>query len=254
VEFETENGFVPYRFTLQNGLIPLRDGSLRHDGKEPYEYTTVPLRGLKGLSTLSHSIDVLQKYTEVGHRCALHVHIGSYPVDKEFIVALYRVILKIQDELYSMFPENYKYTSQNRFKQKDYCSPLKNIRLSKTISVEENFNKIHSYLCDGAESFVGFGASNHPADRGNNRKWEIQKRYFVSNLIPAIWGSSGTVEWRVHPPTLNKGKIFNWIYICNAIMNYTHSNRNEIANFEPIKGLNLNTILDFINFSRKDYL
>jgi VIT1/CCC1 family predicted Fe2+/Mn2+ transporter len=47
------------------------------------------------------------------------------------------------------------------------------------------------------------------------------------------------------PPTLNKGKVFNWVYICNAIMNYAYSNRNEIANFDSLKGLDLNTVLDF---------
>ena len=198
VEFETDNGIVASRHLYKLGLIPLRDGSLRHDGIEPYEYSTIPLSGQIGAKTLLETVEILQKYTTISDRCALHVHIGNYAPSKEFTVALHRLGSKLQNELYSLFPSNYKYTSENGFKSKDYCAPLPRLRLLKNASVDQNFNTIFNHYSYEMEEFGGFGVRNHPRDRGGNRKWEIEKRYRIINTIPLIWGPSGTVEYRVN--------------------------------------------------------
>lgn len=63
------------------------------------------------------------------------------------------------------------------------------------------------------------------------------------NVIPMIWGRSGTVEFRVHPPTQNVHKMLNWLYICNAIMAYCYEHRMEISAFSDLRSVNLEAIL-----------
>lgn len=243
-EIETENGSIAERHLIKHGLIPLKDGSLKHDNIEPYEYTTIPLTGEKGLYTMIDVMALIRKYTTIGNRCALHVHIGGYKPSKDFVVALHRVILKVQNEIFSMFPENYKFTSENGFKQKDYCAPVNDLRLLKKNSVEENFKVIYDHYSGGYGKFEGFGIHNHPKDEGNRAKWQISERYRIVNMLPLIWGGSGTVEFRVHPPTQSTMKILNWIYICNAILAYTHKYADTIANFDSLTSLDLKAIIN----------
>lgn len=241
-EIETENGYVPERLCFRNGLIPLRDGSLRHDGIEPFEFTTIPLSGAKGLYTMIDIADLITRYTTIGKKCSLHLHIGGYKPTKEFVVAMHRVMLRIQDELFDMFPSNYRFTSENNFKTKDYCAPIKNIRILKNNNVDQNFNAIYNFYSGGNGSFEGFGVSNHPLDRDNRAKWNIESRYYLQNCIPFIWGGSGTYEWRLHSPSQNIHKMLNWLYICNAIMAYVKKHETDIANWEDLRSVNLDSI------------
>lgn len=226
IEFETSNGFIPEAKTLSLGLIPLKDGSLRHDGISPYEYTTIPLTSkTNGLEAVSDICDTLDKYTEISHQCSLHVHIGGIPVDKEYVVAARRLGCNIQDELYHMLPSNYRYTSDNGFKEKDYCIPLKKLGGG---TVNDSFNKLLSNLGCPLNKFGGIGEYNHPSDPDGHRKWNITNRYVGINFIPTIWGGSGTVEFRMHNPTINKNKVINWIFICSAILRFASRNKEDI--------------------------
>ena len=237
-EFETENGFIPERFLFRNGLIPVKDGSLRHDHLEPYEYTTIPLSGEKGVSTLVDIAELLNKYTTTGHRCSLHLHIGGFKRTESLIVGMHKLMIRIQDELFDMFPPNYKFTSKNGFKQKDYCAPVKGIRFSKEDSIRDKFMKIVAHFAGGNTNFRGFGVDNHPRDRANSRKWDIVERYFICNFVPVLWGPTGTFEFRVHPPTQNISKIINWLFICNAIVKFADKYQKELAddsmNMRPV--------------------
>jgi len=241
-EIETSNGFVPERLCYRNGIIPLKDGSLRHDGIEPFEFTTIPLTGEKGVYTLIDTVEIINKYTEIGKQCAFHLHVGGYEPSKEFVVALHRVMIRIQDELYSLFPSNYKFTSENGFKSKDYCAPIKNIRLLKNNTIDQNFDLLYNYYSGGNGTFRGFGACNHPMDRDNRSKWNIEYRYLLTNCIPMIWGGSGTVEFRLHVPTTNIHKMVNWLYICNGIMAYVQKHKVEISAWDDMRTVNLDNI------------
>jgi hypothetical protein len=245
-EFETSNGFIPERKLYSHGLIPLRDGSLRHDGIEPFEFTTIPLKGNDGVNNIVNIAELLNKYTEINKQCALHVHIGGYKQSAEFVVGFHRLMLRIQDELYSMFPKNYRFTSENGFKQKDYCAPIKNIKILKNGSVVDNFLKIHNFYCNGMESFKGFGATAHPMDRDQRHKWQIDLRYYLVNIVPFIWGGSGTIEWRLHSPTLNVDKIINWLFITNGILAFTEKNKKFLAEFNDLRDINLASILSSV--------
>lgn len=266
IEFETSNGFIPERKLYKNGLIPLRDGSLEHDGFRPFEFTTVPLSGDRGINTVKDISELLKKYTEISSNCSLHIHIGGYKPSYEYVVGLYRLMHKIQDEIFTLFPSNYKYTSENGFKAKDYCPPLKAIRLLKGSTPEENFTRIYDYYCEGYEPFKGFGVTNHPSDRGNQRKWGVRSRYYLLNIVPFIWGNSGTLEWRCHLPTQNIDKIINWLFISNGVLKYVEKYANALADFMPLTNVDLNHIMmdvysahlasKLINYTdwRKDYM
>lgn len=265
-EIETADGFIIEQKCFKNGLIPLRDGSLRHDGIEPFEFTTIPLSGEKGVHTMVDIADLIQKYTTIGKQCSLHLHIGGYTPSKAFVVAMHRVMLRIQDELYSMFPSNYQFTSENGFKQKDYCAPIKNIRLLKGNTVDQNFEALYNFYSGGNGHFEGFGIRNHPLDRENRQKWNISQRYFITNCIPMIWGGSGTYEFRLHTITQNPHKMLNWLFICNAVMAYVEKHKDEIANFSDLRTVNLDSIFSDVYSSelatilsgyvqwRKDYM
>jgi hypothetical protein len=270
VELESYDGKIPERHLKRLGLIALRDGSLRHGGVKPYEYTTIPLAGDKGINTLIDSIEVYKKYTEISDNCALHIHLGNFPRTKEYTVAIYRLMLLIQDELYSIFPMVYQDTSMFRFKQKSYCAPLKDLGFKITSDYEFNFDKIYNYYVDGSdERFQGFGKVNHPYDREAHRKWNIRLRYKNCNIIPLIWGKAGTIEYRLHPPTQNVHKIINWLFIINAINKFAELNSKDLANFEfefkegsitlsgtmrAVYSKELsNTLINYINF-RKEYM
>ena len=228
VEFETSNGFIPERKAMKLGLIPLIDGSLRHDGVCPFEYTTIPLSAKSnGLEAILDSCKTLQKYNEISHKCALHVHIGNIPLSKDYIVAMYNIIIGIQDEIYKMFPYNYRYTSDNNFKSKDYCSPIKDIL--KFDGVNSDFNNILSLLgCDPSD-YRGFGEGNHPDDQDGTRKWNIPYRYKGVNLIPTLWGSAKTTEFRMHNPTIDENKVINWLFICNGIFKFALKNKKSLS-------------------------
>lgn len=230
IEFEVWNGTIPEVQLSKLGLIPLLDGSLRHDGVVSYEYATIPLRGGNGLYKIKKACDALTKYTEISKMCSLHVHIGGYEISKEMLVSLYTTVKMVEKDLYSMFPRYYKNTAN--FKQKNYCGPLPNVA-TKDRTLDQVFNNIYKWMSCGRD-FIEFSHAEHPDDPTGNHKWNVPSRYSIVNFIPFLWGSTRTVEFRVHPPTVNAIKTINWVFICNAIMKFANLNKNNWQNIEKI--------------------
>lgn len=52
------------------------------------------------------------------------------------------------------------------------------------------------------------------------------------NFIPYLFGGNNTVEYRIHPPSVNYDKILAWLFICNAILQYSHEVKEELRSFE----------------------
>lgn len=250
VEYETENGRISQDLMMQSGLIPVRDGSLRNDdGTRPYEYATVILDGKTGLQAISKQCDLLNHYCTQSYRNSLHIHIGGIPITKEYVVATYKIVKQLQDEVYEMFPEAMRNT--RLFKNQDYCSPLKGFRFQKD-DVEFNFNKIYKHLAMDDEAVFSKFKDPHPRDPGNNSKWNVKSRYSICNLVTTIFGSNGTVEWRIHTSTFNKDKIVNWLYIISAISWYAYLNKDK----DSFNKLTLEEVIESIYPSSiiRDYL
>ena len=86
VEFETSSGYMPQEVCFKNGLIPLRDGSIG-----ACEYSSIILSGASGLDLLRREADSLQKYTVFDKECALHMHLGGFPLSSKAIFTLYTI-------------------------------------------------------------------------------------------------------------------------------------------------------------------
>jgi len=257
IEFETYNGQIPIRYCFKNGLIPLKDGSLRHDNVNPYEYTTIPLSKEKGLHAIKDSCNLLNKYCINSVNGSLHIHIGSIKRTEEYGVALYRLLFNLQDEIYNLFPLYFKNTSKFKNSGKDYCKPLPKIKFSGNI--EKDSRKLFQYYINGRieneneneipiqeevnqlENPVArlrrqkrkeknfYMGMPHPNDAGFDHKWYTEMRYHFCNLLPLFYNKRNTVEFRIHTSTFNSDKVINWLFIINAICKFAKENESGIA-------------------------
>lgn len=251
IEFETSNGFIKPETCLKHGLIPLKDGSLRKEnGFLPFEYTTIPLSGIKGLSNIIDICDILQERCTFDNWSSLHIHLSGLEKTAANIVSLYKLLYMIQDEMFSMFAP-YKTNPVGVTKDdKNYCQKLE-INIPKfKISDKNDFKEmLNSYF---SEIFHFVSCGYYPDDRinlslfrhpANTDKWNINSRYYWCNLVPFLFNkdSSRTVEFRLHTPTFNSTKVVNWLMICKAILEYV---KLEGINILVLESITLNEILN----------
>jgi hypothetical protein len=233
LEFETVAGFIPDRLLNKIGLIPLRDGSI-----SGLEYVTVPMSSEKGLQTAINATRVLSARTRYDITCALHQHIGGVPRTMEFILAFFKATCALQDEIYMMFPLYKKYNF--KLKNKNYAQPYPIYDLISQMdavitkdNIKENFNILYTYLSGGVETFNDVGCdlknvTRHPLDPEGRQKWNIRTRYYIHNLIPLIYGNKTTIEFRIHTPTFDEGKIAAFIFINTLLIDFVVKNTDRI--------------------------
>lgn len=210
LEFETSQGYIPQEICFRDGLIPLRDGSI-----SGIEYSTVVLEGNKGVNLLKQQLETLKKYTAFNKECALHIHMGGYPVDPISIYALYSVWYAVERDLEGRgyVPGYTFYTSKYKANNKDYC---------KQLPTEYCFEDLFAYLT--GKRYLGSLVQPHPADVEKRAKWNIKSRYYGLNLINMVcYKGPKTVEFRFLRPTFNFKKIALWLYILNGVLNYAKS-------------------------------
>ena len=234
-EFETSKGYIPPYKLNQLGLVPLRDGSIGGA-----EYTTIPLEGAKGLQTIKDSCQELTKKCEIDINCSLHVHIGNIPTDRSFMVALYMLFYKIQDDLFSMFP--YYKTDPKGIKQKNYCQKLKKLSMHPIKDKSKEgykdyintcYNKLFMLLSEGYAADKQFNKKNalHPITLKYERK---HSRYFGLNMQNMIFSPRRTAEFRIASATTNVTKTTNWLFINAAIIQYAEANVKKIITCDKI--------------------
>lgn len=233
-EFETNKGKIPNYRILESGLMPLRDGSI-----QGIEFATIPLNGKKGVNTLENACKLLQEYTTFTEQESLHLHVGNTPSSKKFVGYLYTIACILENEIYAMFPKYYAQTSKFKAKAKDYNMPLRKELVE--LTPEETFNSVAFYLSEG-KKYQGFGAE-HPSDPDGSHKWGINSRYHWVNLIPLMFGSNKTVEFRCHIPTNDPIKVINWLYICSAIIKYADRASRNNVDLVTLKNLTITDVL-----------
>ncbi len=249
LEFETRNGYVATPILNKLGLIPVKDGSLRLDnGKIPYEFVTIPFKGAKGIATLDGVCNVLQERTSFDSKCSMHLHVGNVPKDELFILAMYKLIYMVQNELLTMFPL-YK-THPNG---KNYAKKLSNSYVPKTIPnfrnltkdelqeyISASFNRVYFFASDGKYPGREYNRTKlrHPV---TGSKWNISSRYSIINFVPLLFKSFGTLEFRVHTPTTNRTKVFNWLLFCTGLIKFATHHPDKIISQKTIK---LDTIMN----------
>jgi hypothetical protein len=244
MEVETSRGHLPDHIQNRTGVVICRDGSI-----DNAEFVTVPMEGARGLLNLKYLSSELCKRTTTDIKCSLHFHLGNLPEDRLFIVALYALAIRIQDELYTMFP--YYKTNCKGVKKQDYCQKLRklgtgllNPKMKKeeyTQYVDEAYYRIATWLNDDVPPDNNFNRVTNTHQQ--SQKWNRKRRYFWLNLMNMFFSPRRTVEFRLHHCTLNGQKMVNWLFICNAICQYAAQNADAIlSSAEPI---NLNSILDY---------
>lgn len=240
VEFETSSGFLPQEECFRTGLIPLRDGSIG-----ACEYSTIVLKGGAGLDLLRKQAETLRRYTVFDKECALHMHLGGFPLSSKAIFILYAICFYFERDMYlGMLPRLSFRTAEYKSNGKDYCLKLP---------------EFHSFL-DLYKFFVGrdYGGSlsqPHPDDPTRERKWQIHNRYYGLNLINMLcYKSPKTVEFRFLRPTFNWKKLFFWVYFFDMIVSLAETLQPKLVNKEftyifdfvmkYMSSNNINTIID----------
>lgn len=227
IEYECSKFSAPLYEFGKYGLVPLRDGSLPSGGME---ICTVPLSGERGLQTIQDGLGVLSPNCEVNMRCSLHISWGNLPRSKEFAVALYMLYYRLQDEILDMMPHYLRNPVEVGRKNKNYADRLLSLNLMNggysQESIEEAYNKVHNI-------FLGMDATDDNVEapwRGES--WNSATRYSQLNMVKYLMNksSTGIIEFRVHPPTFNKTKVFAWLFLTNAIIRYAEANTLKILN------------------------
>lgn len=256
IELECSHGCIPDHLQNRMNIVTCRDGSLNDENGRPGpEFVTNPLSGAKGLQNIVNISNELKKRTLINTQCSLHIHLGSLPTSRLFLVSTYVLAFKLQDEVYKMFPY-YKTDFQKAGKEKDYCAKLKKMNMGvlnpSSTKVEydkyinDNYIKIFYWLSQN-QNGSGYNPSqdcnrkqqNHPVAQ----KWQRKNRYYWLNLMNTMFSSRNTIEFRLHTPTVNSQKIINWLFISNAIVRYAILNSREILT--STKKITLASVLDY---------
>lgn len=161
MECETSMGNTPDRIQHKLGLVACRDGSITSA-----EWVTVPMEGARGLYNIKQVGIELSKRCNIDIGCSLHYHFGNVPTSRLYMVAIYTLAYKIQDEVFKMFP--YYKTDPRGVKRKNYCQKLKkmgihNLKDTSKEGFEEYINNVYDKL------FL-FLSDGHPPGADNNRK------------------------------------------------------------------------------------
>lgn len=232
VEFETSCGYIPCDRTFIDGLIPLRDGSI-----SGIEYSTIVLEGNDGLNSLKQCMDDLAKYTMFNKECALHIHLGGFPVKQEYIIALANVQRKLEDSNYLLtLPEWSFNTELYKSNGKSYC---------KRTPIYESFDDLFYSITGNA--FEGSLSKPHPRDPERTSKWNISSRYYGLNLVNMVcYKKPKTVEFRFLRPTDNFKKVYIWLAILNAQLEFTKKLVKKYKEAVP-EDVNTSFIFDYID-------
>jgi hypothetical protein len=205
--------------------------------------------GAKGIQTASDLCNDLSVRTVVDLKCSLHIHLGNLNLTRPFLIALFRLGYKIQNELFQMFP--YYKANPKGIKQKNYNQKLPSLSIKavgdgatkKDIDtmVDNAYKRLFTWLAgqDAPEDIFKKKVFRHPQPH----KWDRSSRYYWLNLMNTIFSERGTVEFRPHTPTMNAQKVLNWLFICNAIVKYAEQNQKEILTSS--KKITMNHVLDY---------
>lgn len=234
-EIETASGFITRSLFHDLNIKAVFDGSI-----SGYEYVTGVLYGDNGLRQLKKILNVLNNSTTVNRYCGLHVNISGFINNKNFIAALYTLCLKIENEIFSLFPEHRQVSV--------FCKKLPKIETTfeETLSTKSLINNTIIYLVqtvNGHERQGNYTVARY--DRENNYRYcWVSIPSLLFNLLNQDGSvrKPGTIEFRIHESTLDYKSIKNWTMLLMAIVNYT-----EIHYLDIMKSEESITLNDIIN-------
>lgn len=235
VELEFSKLYIPEYISSKYNMKCVRDGSLNQKQGGP-EIVTGVLKGDSGLNHLQEICIELAKRGTIDEFCGIHIHIGGFNVTKEFITLAYILGNKLENEIASIMPPTRR--------QNEYCRSIKTNFTKKSfvketrdrqMELDEYYLKIYHWLAH--EQLQGHPANaldrkrNHPMGSKCNYDHSTP-RYCWLNLIPLAFNTRGdesyTIEFRNHSGSSNFTKIYNWIKICMAFVNFIENHRERI--------------------------
>ena len=274
-ELETSSGHVPPFIQSMLNCKTVRDGSCTGA-----EVVSGIIAGDSGFYQLNQTAYHYARACKINHKCGVHVHLGNVEFTKTFNVAMYKLGLLIQNEIFSMFPlsrqrtRNEYYINKGMFNGCCYKIPMLN-GFEKKLNIEDKcvgdtMKKVEDMY---HEMFTWLSGGNIP----DSKKNKLQKhpahypdaRYVWLNFICCnfnrtkynfktsnpkekqdnlkLLNEAATIEFRNHPASLSYRKISNWILICMALVNYAENNSYKILAADSI------TLKDVIDFTYGDY-
>jgi len=263
VELETSSGTCKNYLLEEFYLTPVKDGSITAN-----EYITVPLSYQNVGSQIINIADALKGQCSVDNSCSLHVHMGNLPSPKRLLIPLYVLLYRLQNELHEMMPpykKHLQYLVNKRGGPKDHCQYLPNLGFQ--MGPNENLEKnILSFFTEGEIDSFKQLETGATYSKMEGQKWNINKRYYFVNFLGFLFGH--TIEFRLHPGTLNKYRIIYWMLICTALVKFAlakpkrcTSNTSKITLTDVIKEVyktkNLavyHTLLEYILACKSDYI
>ena len=232
------------------------DGSIYGDNSKKAfggEYVTGVLKGDSGFLHLNKILNTLNKYCSINHTCSVHVHVGSFPFNKDNIVFLWEVLKKLESEIFKTVPISRR--------TNEYCGRINNKSYNIGVdkfdyynSIEESYRNIVKIISLGNVPGQRINKStNHPAGRscGYNKR---TPRYWWINFVPTLFNIEGidnhTIEIRIHSATLNFIKIRNLVLMFMGIVSFVENNKNDIMD----GNYNLHSVMQAAYPKKGDYL
>lgn len=249
LEYETCNGTIPKDMLPILGLIPLRDGSLRlGNGQEPFEYVTPPLSGVKGIQAILDQCTIMQDCCKYDNDCSLHMHIGGLRNDRRVLVALYKLVYSIQQELYDLVPYGkrdpeyfFGANLKSGDKRKNYARLIPDLPAGEISQMLQHMFQLFSNGYPIEKSY------KRGSDHQQKNKWNRYNRYSIVNFEHLLLGQSNTVEFRIFNMSTNGQNVVNLLLICLAIVRYAEAYSNQIINGQKV------TLTEVVSGYRNDF-
>lgn len=221
VEFETSKTSFPYFRCGNVGLVPLRDGSLPSSG---CEFASLPQKGLDALKMNHLAALTLKPYSEVSTACSLHVHIGNYPKSAKALLALHMAYYRVQEELMEIMPYYLRDQVSISRKRQNYCEPILPLGIGKAKTLTDE--TIQMWYENLKAYYMGkIAADSVEIPTWGSRSWASPTRYTQLNMVNMFISSQpSTIEFRLHPPTLQADRVVAWMLICSAICKFAENN------------------------------
>lgn len=227
IEFETSQGLIPTKELLE----PLHTQCVGDRSIGAGEYVTAPMMGDDGVEIIKQLCKLLNAYTLVDDRCAIHVHVGSLfkakvvegktttpepkqapSFSKQFLMNSVNLGALIEEELYCSLPKNRKPTLY-------HCHSIKRFAPCDSKNYNTNMGAYifgeREWWLEPTEScptklfdFEKFKLNIERNQHTNVGTWP-DGRYKWLNLIPSYLAiPNRTIEFRIFSGTT----VFNKVY------------------------------------------
>ncbi len=225
-ELEFSKLYIPTYLKYKYNMECMRDGSLNKHipgNVGGPELVTGIFKGDAGFNHLQDICIEASSRCVIDKQCGVHVHVGGFTRNNDFILLAYILGTKIQQEFLQMVPKSRR--------NNEYCKLLKDM---KWIFVKEEsafdlrmrksvyFDELFKYLSVGQSLGKRFNTlKQHPMGAKTNYD-HATPRYCWLNLIPTAFNTREnqefTIEFRHMQGSSNFTKIYNWIKICMAFV------------------------------------